>query len=112
MAKRGRKPADIQCLIMMEWQWWVTFSYLRDGVAGEQEIEGGWSPPDDYEYPLPPAGMTDPGAIHDWEQKARKDWLSQWQHKTSISKEVPPERHLWEALKRAQTVRQVRRICN
>ena len=112
MANRGRKPADIRVLVFWEWHWWQAFSYMRDGITGEQEIDGGWLPPDDSKYPVRPAWMTNPGAIHDREKKARDDYLSGFRLNVYYSNGVPAERQLWEALKRARTARQVRRICS
>jgi hypothetical protein len=110
MAKRGRKPLDLNLLIWYEWHWWQTFSALRDGVEGGAEMASPWSPPDDFEYPSRPAWMTNPGAVHDWDKKAREDWLSHWEYHPNYSKQIPAERHVWEALKRAETPSQLRRI--
>src|SRR5271166_1033082 len=83
---------------------------MRDGIDGGEEIYGPWSPPADSGYPSRPASMTNPGAIHDWEKKARENWLSRWEYHPYYSEEIPPESHLWEALKRAQTATEVRAI--
>jgi hypothetical protein len=102
----------MRALIFWEWHWWQTFALMRDGVTGEQEIDGGWFPPTDLKYPVRPAWMTQPGAIHDWEKKAGKEYFSQFEQKFYRSSVVSAERHLWEALKRARTARQARRICS
>lgn len=110
MAKRGRKPTDIDLLIVFENQWWWTFSNLRDGVP-EREVHGVPRPPPGVDYPMPPQGMTHPGAIHDRQKEQLDQFLSRWEVDVFHVPGEPPERHLWEALKRAKTVRWVRRIC-
>ncbi len=97
-------------LIFWEWHWWQTLSYLRDGLIGQQEIDGGWFPPAGLQPPIRPPWMTNPGTIHDWERNSARDYFSRFEQKFYLSQEVPAERHLWEALKRARTARQVRRI--
>ena len=110
--RAGRKPVDLRTLIFWEWHWWQAFSLIRDGVIGGQEIDGGLFPVADWKDPVRPAWMTHPGAIHEWEKKVREDYYSRFEQKSYYSKGVPVERHLWEALKRARTARQVRRICS
>jgi hypothetical protein len=85
---------------------------MRDGVKGGEEIDGAWLPPADLKYPVRPAWMTQPGAIHDWEKNASKEYFSRFEQQFYRYSGVSAERQLWEALKRARTARQVRRICS
>jgi hypothetical protein len=99
-------------LIFWESYWWQEFSLMRGGLIGGREIDGGWVPPADLKYSVRPAWMTDPGAIHDWEKEASKEYFSRFEKEVHRSSGVAAERHLWEALKRARTAPQLRRICS
>lgn len=84
---------------------------MRDGAVGDQEIDGGWNQPMDWSYPAPLVRITNPGAIHDWEKKAREDYSSRFEPNIWRTPGMPAEQSLWEALKCARTARQVRSIC-
>lgn len=108
MAKRGRKPLDLNVLIWFEGRWGRIFSAMRDGIEGGQEMHSPPYPPPDSEYPTaPPPEIKHPGAIHDWQKDARTEWRSRWRCDVHYSAGVPPERRLWEALKRVQTATEV-----
>src|SRR5207245_112066 len=112
MGKRGRKPVHLRNLIFWEGHWWKTFSYMRDGIKGGEEIDNGPIPPDSYQKPARPSWMTHPGSIHEWERKQTDEYLSRWEPRPFVSKGVSAEPHFWEALKRSKTVSHVRRICS
>ena len=109
MAIVGRKPVDINLLIFWEYRWWKAFSCVRDGAVSE-EIDEDMRPPEDREYSVRPMSLKNPGSIHDWEKKARETYLSGWKRSVRYTPDVHAGRDLWEALKLARTVRQVRII--
>ena len=110
MAKRGRKAIDLPTLIWLEGCWSGLFKLMRDGHAGGVELDGLPVPSDDPPG-APPSGITNPGALHDWQKTAREDWLQKWEYHPRYSAPVAPERELWNRLTKAETARQVRQIC-
>jgi hypothetical protein len=109
MANVGRKRTDISRLVFWEQHWWTILRNLRDGIPGQESEH--LSFPKEYWPKSKPEWMTHPGAIHDWEKQARERWLSHLNFETRTKGPIPPELDLWNALKNATSVRQVRRIC-
>jgi hypothetical protein len=102
----------VELLIFFEARWFRAFRDMRDGITEQWDIDGGWSPPADYEQPVRPSWLAHPGSIHDWERKTYSEYLAQWTRNLQKSRTVSAEPHLWEALKRARTASHVRRICS
>ena len=111
MARVGRKRIDVELLIFYEQRWFQTLKDMREGITEQQMIDGGWSPPANYQPRIRPQWMTKPGTIHDWEKKARQDDLALWEQNKYEIPQRPAEPQIWEALKCARTARQVRRLC-
>lgn len=132
---RGRpKVTDSKDLLFYEYVWVVTFLGLRDGLPeSEEDVPGGRGPAilikssgrereglKVYRTDRKPVALSIHKALatdEGWRSRVQKeeeefDDLVMGKQKVRMHyPAAPDERHLWEALKRARTPAQVRRIC-
>lgn len=130
---RRRKAADEE-LLRYEGLWVDTFTGLRDGTpetetviharsgmfvkssGGERERVYSHVPGEAPRVALEPRFSTTPNEKRRWKLRTQEE--EKQFEKTiltphvDIAPAIPAERNLWEALKRAQTPAQVRRICS
>jgi hypothetical protein len=130
---RGRpSAASSEQLLRYEWLWIETLCGLRDGVYGAEGETAGSSgmlmksdekgrekidiivPGEAPRTLLQPKFTTTPEELRDWHNRTGKERSAFTQARLTgrvkHSVLIPAERHLWNALKRAQTAAQVRRI--
>lgn len=125
---------NLQELLRYEFLWVDTLCGLRDGTPEAQQTTHARSgmfikssgqaresiqtvfPGDSPRVILQPKFATTPGEIRDWQlQQAEAETQFEEAVFTPVSmiiSAVPGERDLWEALKRANTAKQVRRVCS
>jgi hypothetical protein len=131
--RRGRpRRASPEQLLRYEGLWVETLCGLRDGLYGAETDTVGSSgmfmksnqqgrekidivvPGETMRSLHQPKFMTTPDEVQGWRKQTRKEHRGFTQKrltgKVRYTISIPAERHLWEALKRAQTAAQVRRI--
>jgi hypothetical protein len=106
LAKRGRRPAPLETLLVFELEWYKIFDGLRNGIDQQYAT---------YSVPRiePPKLLRFP--YEGLNEERVKEWIRKQQEPTDLIEQrrrhrIPDERHLWERLKKARSARQIRAI--